>query len=107
MAWNQQTRFHKPQEENLYNPPEYRGKFLQLCSYPNPNYGKYDCRIVEFDENYEIIKRGEFILTREQYLKLISECKTNEYKIYHTTDIDYVDIPCIADFLIVQSSLLN
>lgn len=94
--------------DNIINPTSKQVyNFYQLCAFVNPDTDRYDCRQVIVDNLTNVVNIKEYSLMQEECAVLLSNVKSNEYKIYQTININYVDLPDTQDILILVSPLLK
>lgn len=82
-------------------------RFYQICQFRNKVSNRYKIRNIIFDEMGEIVKIYEKHYTSDQCKILISSCKSHEYKIYPTWDLELVDYPNADDILKLKSPLVS
>ena len=82
-------------------------KFHQICTFKDPRTSKYSVRTIIHNENNEIEKVYEKRYSHKECQSLISRCKENHYKCYHTYELDQVDPPNVDDLYKTHSDLLS
>jgi hypothetical protein len=102
------TRFvKKSNDEFTYKPKKIISRFYQICSFKDPKTNKYNVRCVYFNELNEVLGIKEQGCSGKRCNKIINSSSDSEYKMYHTYDLDYVELPDIDDLMKSQSPLLN
>lgn len=80
--------------------------FYQLCTFKNPKTKKYCIRRFTINGNNEFIDIRDGELDSRDKYKFIKTHKSNEYKLYGTYDLTYIDYPVLTDILLLKSSIL-
>ena len=93
--------------DSRYKPPQAAYTFYQLCSYACPKSGLHNIRIVQFNQDNEIIKTTTRRITEQQYQKFMSTHRDIDYKQYAAYDLDIIEYPNGDDLLKVHSELLS
>jgi hypothetical protein len=106
---NQNFRFTSAsnQDEYIYNPPDRKFKYYQLCSFKNPYNSKYHIRRFIVNSRNEFVNIQEGYITSKEYNRFIQSHKLNEYKQYNTYDLNQVNYPNMGEISIVQSPILD
>ena len=94
------------QREFYYKPIQYY-KYFQLCMFKHPSNQKHHIRRLIIDSNSQITEIKELFISNEEYQKLLSDYKVNEYKIYPAYDLTNIDLPSGSEINILQSPILT
>lgn len=94
--------------ENFNNKrePESIHFFYQICTFGNPQTGKYEMRKYAINEKDEFVDIKEYNLTKKQYKKFISTRKQHEYKAYPAYSLIHVNHASMGDVLMAKSDIL-
>lgn len=79
----------------------------QIAIHPNPKSDKHHVKriTIEIDNDYKVVETKEMFLIRQKVDEIVN---TNlKYKLYSTYNLNYVDLPSIADINLFDSKLLN
>ena len=98
---------YNSQDEYLYNPPSRIFKYYQLCSFKNPNNGKYHIRRFVVNSNNEFISIDDKYIDSKGYKRFVQSHRLNEYKLHNTYDLNHIAYPCLGEITIIQSPILE
>ena len=91
----------------LYKPEPALHKYYQVCAFKNPTTNKYDVRKFIVNEKGEFVSVTKRKYNETQYTKFFKEHRQNEYKLFATYNLDFIDYPKTGDIFMSQSSILN
>ncbi len=96
-----------PQDDMIYNPPENKFKYYQLCSFRNPWNNKHHIRRFVMNSKNEFISIDENYIESRQFKRFVKSHKLNEYKLFNTYDLNHVSYPSMGEITIIQSPILE
>lgn len=94
------------QREFYFSPIKYF-KYFQLCIFPHPSKQKHHVRRILIDSNYKIIEIKESFLNKNDYNKILTNYKVNEYKEIPAYDLSNINIPSGGELNVLQSPILS
>lgn len=100
-------KINKMLDELSYNPPKESHNFYQLCMYIDKKINKYHVRKCHVNQYGELENSEVKYITQKQYDRFTKIHKDNEYKLYPTYNINYVDFPNPGELFQAKSGLLN
>ena len=95
-----QDRFCYKEDEKLY-------KYYQVCTFMNPHTEKYRVRRFVVNGKGQFVNIQERDYTEREYQMFLKHKKPNEYKLFSTYDLNYVNYPTAGDLQIAQSPILS
>lgn len=102
-------KFYSNKTEGIYNISKKikRFVFYQFCLFINNKYERYNIRKIEYDNEFKILDVKEYMIPKDDYIKLIEILPKHKYMTYSTFDLSTIDVPCEGELIMATSELLS
>lgn len=102
-------KFYSNKTEGLYNISNKTKTFVfyQFCLFINDKYERYNIRKIVYDNSFNILNVREFMIPKDDYIKLIEILPKHKYMTYSTFNLSTIDVPCEGELMMATSELLS
>lgn len=102
-------KFYSNKTEGLYNISNKTKTFVfyQFCLFINDKYERYNIRKIIYDNSFNILNVREFMIPKDDYIKLIEILPKHKYMTYSTFNLSTIDVPCEGELMMATSELLS